>query len=121
MAETTGGDVLEREDRDDVAVVRIKVPMLRGDDVTEDVFSRLYSLFERTECRKLVLNVGDVEYFASVALGKLVTLYHKVKAAEARLALCNVTPTVDRILQLTHLSDVLAVYADEREALRSLA
>jgi anti-anti-sigma factor len=121
MPEPNGGELLEHEDRGDVTVIRIKESMLRGDTATEDIFSRLYALVDGGAHRKLVLNLAAIDYFASVALGKLVMLYHKVQAAGARLALCGVTPTVDRVLHLTHLADVLLVYQDEREAVNSLA
>jgi stage II sporulation protein AA (anti-sigma F factor antagonist) len=121
MAEANADGLLEQEMRGDVTVVRIKEPMLRGDSTTDDVFSRLYGLVAGGAHPKVVLNLGAIEYFASVALGKLVALYHKAQAAGARLALCEVTPTVDRVLHMTHLADLLPVYQDEREAVSALA
>jgi anti-sigma B factor antagonist len=119
MSETDGGDLLEREDIGDATVVRLNVPRLLDDETTNDLFRQIYSIIDEEGRRKLVLNLQPLEYFASAALSKLVVLYRKARAAEARVALCNVTPTVASILQVTHLADIMIAYNDEREALRS--
>jgi anti-anti-sigma factor len=112
---------VEREDHGDVTVVSIEFPILADDPATEEVFTTLYTLIESSGRRKFVLDLGAVRYFASAALGKLVALSRKVCAAEVRLVLCNVTPTVERILQVTHLNDLLLSFASEREAREALA
>jgi len=120
MLKTNNSD-LERQDVGDVTVLRINVPMLWGDQASDELFEQLYSLVESSANRKFVLDVGAIQYCASAALGKLVALNRKVIAAEARLALCRVTPPVARILQVTRLADVLIAYASEREAVQSFA
>jgi anti-anti-sigma factor len=121
MSEAFSGGLLEREDRGDVTVVRVHPPRLWDDATTEDLFRRLHALIEEEGCRKLVLNLAAVEYFGSATLGKFVLLLRKARAAQARLVLCNVTPGVARLLQVTHLADLLLSYPDEREALGSFA
>jgi anti-sigma B factor antagonist len=121
MSETDGGPQVEREDIGDVTVVRINVRMLMDDEKTEEVFGRIYPIIDDEGRRKLILNFSAIEYFASAAISKLVTLYRKVLSAGGKLALCNVASTVASILQMTHLSDVIIPYSDEREALRALA
>jgi anti-anti-sigma factor len=121
MSEPFQGRLLERADSGDVTVVRVHPPRLWDDATTEELFRRLHALIEEDGCRKLVLNLEAVEYFVSATLGKLVMLHRKARAAQARLVLCNVTPAVARLLQVTHLADLLLSYPDEREALRSFA
>jgi anti-sigma B factor antagonist len=112
---------VEHEDHGDVTVVRVNLPMLRDDEETGSVFDALYALVEGTGRRKFVLDVGAIQYFASAALGKLMTLNRKVREADARLVLCRVTPTVERILQVTRLSDLLLSYDNDRLAREGLA
>jgi anti-anti-sigma factor len=121
MAEADAGSLLEREDIGDVTVVRINVRSLLHDETTEDVFRRIASVLDEPGRRKLVLNFRTIEFFSSAAQGQLVTVYRKVQAAGGRLVLCNVTPTVAGVLQVTRLADILLAYADEREALRAMA
>src|SRR5262245_32122076 len=115
----THDSTLERQNVGDVTVLRINVPMLWGDQASDELFEQLYSLVESSGSRKFVLDVGAIQYFASAALGKLVALNRKAIAAEARLVLCHVTAPVARILQVTRLADVLIAYGSEREAVQS--
>jgi anti-anti-sigma factor len=117
MAENHG-DVLGRQDTGDVTVLRVKAALLPGDDTTERLFRQALAVLDEPGGRKLVLNLGPVEYFASVDVGKLAELSRK---GRGRLALCGLTPAVERTLEATHLADVLAVFGDEEEAVRSLA
>jgi anti-anti-sigma regulatory factor len=43
----------------------------------------------------------------------------KARSAGGRLALCKVTPTVQELLRVSMLADVLVSYDDEQEAVRS--
>jgi anti-anti-sigma factor len=110
---------LEREDFGDVTVLRLKVPMLRTDATTDALFEQTYSLVDEAGRSRLVLNCDGVVYMASVALGKLVTLMRKVRAAGGRLALCKVNRTIEQVLHTARLADVLLSYEDEQEAIRS--
>jgi anti-sigma B factor antagonist len=110
---------LQREDFGDVTVLRLKVPMLRTDELTEVLFEQAYAVVDAEGRNRLVLNCEGVEYLASAALGKLVTLMRKARAAGGRLALCKVNRTVEQLLQVSRLSDVLLNYEDEQEAIRS--
>lgn len=46
MSQTTAQQVLDREDFGDVTVLRMKTPMLRGDETTEVLFEQAYSVVE---------------------------------------------------------------------------
>ena len=118
MSETHGSHWLEREDFGGVTVVRLKKLQILDDAATKDVFDPIYTLSSIGR-NQLVLNLGVVEYLASLTLGKLVMLNRKVQAASGRLALCQLTPTVNSILESTRLKSLFSVYATEAEALKS--
>jgi anti-sigma B factor antagonist len=115
------GSWVEQEDYGDVTVVRVKLPQLQDDAETDVVFDTLYTLVDDPARKKFVLEVGGIKYFASAALGKLMTLNRKVRETGSQLVLCSVTPTVERILQITRLSDLLLTYDNERLAREALA
>jgi anti-anti-sigma factor len=110
------GDMLERVGMGDVTVVRVKAPLLRDDETVERLFGEVTTILDEPGGRKLVLNLGPVEYFASVDVGRLVVLSRK---GRGRLALCRLAPAVERTLEATHLADVLAIFPDEAAAVRS--
>ena len=119
MSESKAGPLLGREDLGDVTVLRVKVPMLRNDETTESLFGQARAVVEGEGRSRLVLNLGGVEYLASAALGHLVRLMRAVQSAGGRLILCKVTRTVQELLRVTPLADVLLAYDDEQEAVAS--
>ncbi|MBI1918101.1 MAG: STAS domain-containing protein [Planctomycetes bacterium] len=119
MTEIQDGGSLEREDSGNVTVLRVKVPMLRGDETTEALFQQASSLVEEAGRSQLVLNLDGVVFLASVAIGKLALLIHKTRAAGGMLTACKVSRTVGELLRMTHLADILPLYGDEQEAVRS--
>jgi anti-sigma B factor antagonist len=58
---------------------------------------------------RLRLDLGQVRYLTSTALGRLVALHKRVRAAGGALALANVTDPVYEVICLTRLHEVLDV------------
>ena len=119
MSEAPASTLLEREDFGDVTVLRLKLPVLYDDETTASLFEQAGAVVVDAHRSRLVLNCATVEYLASMALGKLVSLMRKVNSGGGRLTLCKVHRTVEELLQVTHLSDILLSYDDEQEAVRS--
>src|SRR5262249_5650190 len=119
MSESQAGGSLEREDLGTVTVLRVKVSMLRGDETTEALFQQAFSLVEDERRAQLVLNLDGVVFLASVAIGKLVTLINKCRVAGGKLTTCRVSSTMEELFRMTHLSDILPIYGEEQEAVRS--
>jgi anti-anti-sigma factor len=111
---------LEREDIGDVTVLRLRARMLPSDESTEKVFAKAYAVVDDDRRCKLILNMNGVDFLASVAIGKLISLMRKARTAGGTLILCSVSPTVAGILHITKLSDIMPVYANEREAVEAL-
>jgi anti-sigma B factor antagonist len=68
---------------------------------------------------KIILNFRDVTSIDSAVVGELVAAYAEIKRIEGRVRLLNPPKKVRDILELTQLSKVFQVYADEPAALRS--
>ena len=109
---------VETEELADVTVVRITAPRLEDEDHIRAVFQEVSGLVSSSR-PNLLLNLGRVEYLASVAVGKLLALHRKVQSAGGRLALCQLSSATDEVLEIMHLKQVIPVYDDEQEALRS--
>ncbi len=61
----------------------------------------------------LAIDVGEVTFIDSTALGALVRLRNAALAGAKRVELVTVPDRVQRLLELTGLSDVFAAEADE--------
>jgi len=69
--------------------------------------------------KKIVLNLGEVNYIDSSGLGELVSAYTAVKNAGGELKLLNLTSKVRDLLVITKLVTVFDVKDDEASAVSS--
>lgn len=69
--------------------------------------------------KKIILNLGEVNYIDSSGIGELVSGYTTVTSQGGELKLLNLTKRVHDLLQITKLFTVFDVYSDERIAVRS--
>ena len=68
---------------------------------------------------KIVLNFRDVTSIDSAGVGELVAAYAEIKRIEGRVRLLNPPKKVCDMLELTQLTKIFQVYADEPSALCS--
>ena len=69
--------------------------------------------------KRIVLNLGDVNYIDSGGLGTLVALHTTAHNAGATIKLANLTKRVGDLLQVTKLLTVFEVYDSEYAALEA--
>jgi anti-sigma B factor antagonist len=69
--------------------------------------------------KKIVLNLGGVNYIDSGGLGTLVALYTSARSAGSFIKLANLTQRVGDLLQVTKLLTVFDVYDSEERAIES--
>ena len=69
--------------------------------------------------KKIVLNLGEVNYIDSGGLGTLVSLHTTAYTAGATIKLANLTKRVGDLLQVTKLLTVFDVHNSEYDALES--
>jgi len=69
--------------------------------------------------KKILLNLGDVNYIDSSGIGELVSAFTTVKNQGGELKLLNLTKKVHDLLQITKLYTVFDVKDDEAAAVKS--
>jgi anti-sigma B factor antagonist len=69
--------------------------------------------------RKILFDLGDVDYIDSSGIGEMVAAYTSVRSVQGELKLVRLTKRVHDILQITRLFTVFDVQTDEAGALRS--
>jgi len=70
--------------------------------------------------RNIVLTLGEVEYIDSSGLGELVRTHASIGKEGGHIILANLSRRVNDLLELTKLSSVFDIEADEASAVRSL-
>lgn len=69
--------------------------------------------------KKILLNLGDVNYIDSSGIGELVSAYTTAKNQGGELKLLNLTKKVHDLLQITKLYTVFDVKDDEAAAIKA--
>jgi len=70
--------------------------------------------------KKIVLNLGEVQYIDSSGIGELVRTHTTVRNQGGQLKLVNLNKRVNDLLQMTKLSAVFEIESDEASAMKSL-
>jgi anti-sigma B factor antagonist len=91
------------EERGDVSVVSFDDRRIIDELVILELGQELVDLIEQESRKKLVLDFEHVEFLSSAALGKLMTLEQKAKAAGAEIKLCGIRPEIFTAFKLTKL------------------
>ena len=63
------------------------------------------------------LDFDNVEYLSSAALGKLITMDKKVKAAKGKLRLCSIRPDIYEVFAITKLNKLFDIHDDREKAI----
>lgn len=68
---------------------------------------------------KLLIDLRDVAYMDSAALGVLVSGLKRAREAKAQFKIVNVTAPIERIFRLTRLSKFFEIYGSTQDAVDS--
>ena len=106
-------------EKDGVSVVVISGKLTMGEG-TSALRNRIRELAEDGSHR-ILLNVADVTYIDSSAIGELVAAHATVANAGGDIKLLNLAKRVHDLLKITKLYTVFEVFEDEASAIRSFA
>jgi anti-sigma B factor antagonist len=71
--------------------------------------------------KRILLNLGDVNYIDSAGLGALISSYTTTKRQGGQLKLVNLTKRIQDLLAITKLITVFETYDNEAQALASFS
>jgi anti-sigma B factor antagonist len=94
-----------------------RITLGEGSSIIRDTIRDLVSKGDK----KILLNLGDVNYIDSSGIGELVAGYTSVANAGGTLKLLSLTKRVKDLLQITKLYTVFDVHETEAHAIRSFA
>jgi anti-sigma B factor antagonist len=101
----------------DVAVIDVagRITLGEGSSALRDA---LRDLINKNQ-KKILLNLGEVNYIDSSGIGELVSGFTTVTNSGGNLKLLNLNKRVKDLLQITKLYTVFDVHEDEAGAIRS--
>lgn len=110
---------LSTRQSDGITIVDLKGRITLGEG-SVTVREMVHDLLSKGQ-RRILLNLGDVNYIDSSGLGELVSAFTAVKKQGGELKLLNLTMKVRNLLQITKLYTVFDVKDDEALALKSFS
>jgi anti-sigma B factor antagonist len=110
---------LEVEDIGDVTVVNFVDRKILDEQNIQIIGEQLFSLVDESGRRKILLNFHNVEYLSSAALGKLITMNKKIQAVGGKLVLCEISPQIYEVFEITKLDKFFTIQKEEQAALQS--
>jgi anti-sigma B factor antagonist len=111
---------LDIEEVGDVTVARFVDKKILDENNIQIIGTQLFGLLEEDGRKKIVLDFTNVEYLSSAALGKLITMDKKVKAAGGKLRLCNIRKDIYEVFAITRLNKVFDIRDTQDEAVAGL-
>ncbi len=83
-----------------------------------DTDPALMQVAESAQC-PVILDLGGLEYVSSLGLQTLLRFAKSLEKRGQALCLCNPTPFVTQVLQISHFSELFRIQPSREEALRS--
>ena len=117
---STGTRRLDLEEIGDVTVAKFVDKKILDEGNIQIIGNQLFALLEEDGRQKIVLDFSNVEYLSSAALGKLITMDKKVKAAKGKLRLCNIRPDIYEVFAITKLNKLFDMKDSLEAALQGL-
>lgn len=117
---STGQRRLDIEDIGGITVARFVDKKILDETNIQNIGNQLFALVDEDGRKKIVLDFSVVEYLSSAALGKLITMDKKVKAAKAKLRLCGIRPEIYEVFEITRLNKIFDIKSTQEEAIEGL-
>ncbi|GIX03173.1 MAG: hypothetical protein KatS3mg113_0179 [Planctomycetaceae bacterium] len=108
---------LDIEQIGDVTVARFVDKKILDESNIQQIGNQMFALVEEDGRKRIILDFSNVEYLSSAALGKLITMDKKVKAAKGKLRLCGIRPEIYEVFEITRLNKVFDIKPDQDAAL----
>jgi anti-sigma B factor antagonist len=113
----TGTRRLDIEDIGDITIAKFIDKKILDENNIQVIGNQLFGLIEEEGRAKIILDFANVEYLSSAALGKLITMEKKVKAAKGKLRLCCIRPEIYEVFAITKLNRLFKICDDQERAL----
>jgi anti-sigma B factor antagonist len=108
---------LDIEEINGVTVAKFIDKKILDEGNIQIIGNQLFGMVDTDGRKKIVLDFANVEYLSSAALGKLITMDKKVKAAKGKLRLCHIRPDIYEVFAITRLNKLFDIRDTQEQAL----
>jgi len=110
---------LDLDEKDDITIARFTDKKILDESNIQIIGNQLFALVDEDHRQKIVLDFTNVEYLSSAALGKLITMDKKVKAAGGKLRLCSIRSDILEVFKITRLDKLFTIKEDREKAVEA--
>lgn len=114
---TTPGSPIEVQHIDGAEVVSFRDHLLLDAGVIEQIEEYFKGLTCGRPEGRLVIDFANVQALSSKMLGVLVTAHNELCKQDGKIALANLHSTLQKLLQVTRLSELFSMYPDRESAI----
>ncbi|MEE8170965.1 MAG: STAS domain-containing protein [Phycisphaerae bacterium] len=115
---TSNSDQLIRETRD-LDGARVSSVLGEIDMQHAPALREALSDVVATRPRRLILDMGDVQYIDSTGLGTLVYFLRKINAYQGKMVLTGMSPAVRGVFEITKLINVFSIHDTVEDAAKA--
>lgn len=100
-----------------VTVVKFLRSRITDPDYVEQLGNELVSLVDVEKKTKVLVNFEGVQFLSSAALGKLMKLDKRIRAASGQLVLCNLAEVPREAFRITRLDDTFSIQENQQQGI----
>ncbi|MBP9191029.1 MAG: STAS domain-containing protein [Ignavibacteria bacterium] len=89
-----------------------------GGDETDELRDSIKN-YSELENKKLIIDLGDVLYLNSTALGVLISAHANYSKREGKIKLCQLNKNLENLFVITKLALIFDSYPSQEEAIQS--
>ncbi len=110
-------DQIKHHTTDGIDVLVLRGQFIGGEE-TDNLRTALNQIAEQ-QANNLVVNLADVSYLNSTALGVLISAHATFIKRNGRIALCAIGKSIENIFVITKLTMVFEIFQTQDEALKA--
>ena len=104
---------------DDVVRVEFLEKHVVGHEYVQQLQERLAQVIKRVPQAKVVLDLQQVQYLSSAALGELLSAHKQLRMHDGCMSMAHVGPELLEIIATTRLDAVFQIHTDVAAAIKS--
>ena len=116
LEDSTKVNKIELEDKG-IIILELKGNFIGGNE-TDELRVTIKKLSE-ADNKKLVIDLGEVLYLNSTALGVLISAHTNYTKREGKIKLCNLNKNLENLFVITKLALIFDSYESQEEAIAS--
>lgn len=103
---------------DGVVVIRLKGEL--DHHAVEQIRNEIESRLEMNRYRGLVISFSGIDFMDSSGLGLILGRYRTMTQHQGKMALCEVSPALQKLFELSGILKIIPVLASEAEAIAAV-